>query len=56
MSVSVSDEKWARGKAIVNDLLSPFYERVSNEPVFFDFKEMERGRGFLVHLSMTFLT
>ena len=50
-----SDAFWLKGKGIIRSLLG-VYDRSAKEgtPALFNFKELERGRGFLVHLSMTY--
>ena len=49
---SVTQEKWEKGKQIVDDLFSKFAG--PGDCPTLDFKELERHRGFLGHLCMTF--
>ena len=49
--VTCSQEKWNKGKAYVNELQCAI---VSNGWDTLDRKELERKRGFLVHMSRTF--
>ena len=55
--ISTSQEKWNKGRAIIFNLISHYTNNVSSktscEPTF-DFKNLERGRGFLVHLGNTY--
>lgn len=51
--VKVSMEKWIRAQNIVRDLLSYFDESRKELPRL-NTKSLERGVGFLVHLSMTY--
>ena len=51
--VTVDQEKWVRGQTIVKELLSHFDGKEGNQGVLFDFKSLERDRGFLIHLAMT---
>ena len=48
--VTCSQEKWDKAKAIICLWLSQF----DSKTLLFNHKSMERGRGFLVHLSTTF--
>jgi len=49
---TVSQEKWEKGRSLVRE----FTERCNDpqQPPRFNHKDLERKRGFLVHLSMTF--
>ena len=49
--VTCSQEKWNKGKAILDEIFS----EIENESSpYVDFKMLEKGCGFLVHLSRTF--
>ena len=49
---TVTQEKWDKARSIVNEIMELILE--TDEPVELDHKDLERKRGFLVHLSMTF--
>jgi hypothetical protein len=51
ISQSVSQAKWDKGKEIVRKLLELLLENVDGD---MDYKDLERARGFLGHLSMTY--
>ena len=51
ITMTVSQEKWNKGKAIIE---STWQEWKTSTDGKLDFKEMEKRRGFLVHLMMTF--
>ena len=53
ITVSVSQEKWDRGRGLVKDLLAHFTAEVNCTPSL-NRKELERSAGFLNHLAMTF--
>ena len=51
ITMTVSNEKWEKGKNIV-DAIWQEWKAASDGMV--DYKEMERRRGFLIHLMMTY--
>jgi hypothetical protein len=51
VSKTVSQEKWSKGRDIIQDLLAKWE---SSERPMIDRKELERHTGFLNHLAMTF--
>ena len=51
ITMTVSQEKWNKGKSIIE---STWQELETSTDGKLDFKEMEKRRGFLVHLMMTF--
>ena len=51
ISKTVTQTKWEKGKALVQELLD---EITANPDTDFEFKRLERVRGFLCHLAMTF--
>ena len=55
--VSTSQAKWNKGRSIVFDWIAQYVTHdvssASTEPSF-DYKSMEKGRGFLVHLGTTY--
>ena len=60
--VSVTSDKWKKGKTYVKDLLkltgwNPDLSRLSNQAIpetDLDFKRLERVQGYMCHLAMTF--
>jgi hypothetical protein len=48
----VSQEKWDKAKGLVSNLYSQW--KRDGDTTVFDYKELERVRGFLVHLAMTY--
>ena len=54
IAVSVSKEKWRKGKDILESLISQYLNKKDSEDIWLDFKKLEQDRGFLVHLSMTY--
>jgi hypothetical protein len=48
----VSQEKWDKAKALVKNLSDIIH--LNGDNTTFNYKELERTRGFLVHLSMTY--
>lgn len=55
--VSTSQSKWDKGKTFVFNMIKQYLDHEAKgsllEPIF-DFKTLEKGRGFLVHLSGTY--
>ena len=55
--VSTSQAKWNKGREIVFDWITQYVNHdassTTTEPSF-DFKSIEKGRGFLVHLGTTY--
>jgi hypothetical protein len=60
VSITVSQDKWEKGKKLINDLWSIIEESGCSKEgddlsgIFLDFKALEITRGFLVHASMMF--
>ena len=52
--VTVSEEKWQRGRDIILNLLEKYSNVIEGVKTEFDFKSLENDRGFRVHLSMIF--
>jgi hypothetical protein len=48
----VSQDKWAKAKTIVSSLHT--HSKLDRDKTMFNYKELERARGFLVHMSMTY--
>jgi hypothetical protein len=51
---TVSKDKWIKGKRIISELAAACKHRSSSPSL--DHKDLERKRGFLVHLVLTFTT